>query len=191
MPHLCDNANHHTTNKLCFTTICSLPGAASISSRSSLAIKSVAYKRTKFVVWGRRYSVGNVLLLGKCQVQHELKFGLIHKIICIQEHLYVYFLVKKFNTLGYRSSVNAYLVIERDGSDPRDFSCVTVKSDLLNYHPLDLYIQIADGSVPLVRLRYFVMKIQTISFTPVPRRFIQCSFSFNLSISFLHLLPNP
>lgn len=101
-------------------------------------------------------------------MQHELKFGLIHKIICIQEHLYVYFLVKKFNTLGYRSSVNAYLVIERDGSDPRDFSCVTVKSDLLNYHPLDLYIQIADGSVPLVRLRYFVIKFQRLHLRQFP-----------------------
>jgi hypothetical protein len=73
-----------------------------------------------------------VLLLGKCQVQHELKFGLIHEIIYIQEQLYVYFLVKKFNTLGYHSSVNTYLVKKRDGSDPSDFSCVTVKSDLLD-----------------------------------------------------------
>jgi hypothetical protein len=132
VPHLCDNANNDTTHKLFFTTMCSLPGAASISSRSFLAIESVVYTRTKFVVWGRRYSVGNVLLLGKCQVQHELKFGLIHEIIYIQEQLYVYFLVKKFNTLGYHSSVNTYLVKKRDGSDPSDFSCVTVKSDLLD-----------------------------------------------------------
>ena len=101
--------------------------------------------------------MGNVLILGKCPVEHELQFGLIHKIIWIPEVKSVYFLVKKLITLGFRSYVNAYLVKERDGSDTNDFSCVTV-NDLLDYHPLDLCVP-KIGSVSHVKMRYFVMKV--------------------------------
>ena len=89
------------THKLIATTIGFLPGSELISLRTSLGPQSFVYTTTKVQVWGRRYSVGNVLILGKCPVEHELQFGLIHKIIWIPEVKSVYFLVKKLITLGF------------------------------------------------------------------------------------------
>jgi hypothetical protein len=125
------------TQKLVPTTISFLPVAALITLRTSFFPQSFVYTSSKIQVWGRQYSIGNVLVLGKCSAEHELQFGLIPKIIWIKEEKSVYFLVKKLITLGFRSFVNAYIVKERDLSDTADFSFVTV-SDLLD--PLDLCV---------------------------------------------------
>ncbi len=90
------------THKLFLTTICSLLGAASISSRSSLAMESV-YTSTKVVVLGKAiFYWYNVLLLIKCQVQHELQFGVIHNIIWIQEQRSI-LLFKKLPRIPFKS----------------------------------------------------------------------------------------
>ena len=86
------------THKLFPTTISFLPAAALITLRTSLTPQSFVYTSAKIQVWGTQYSIGNLLVLGKCPAEHELQFGLIHKIIWIREEQSAYFLVKKLIT---------------------------------------------------------------------------------------------
>lgn len=143
------------THKLQANTIGSIPDSAVISLKLSLGVSSVVFTTTKVRVWGRKYSVGNYLILNKCPIEGELQFGIIQKIIWLEETKSAFFYVKKMRTLGFKSFVNAYIVEQTDDSDGLNFSCVSV-DDLLDYHPLDMYIPTIGAPMHL-KLRYFVM----------------------------------
>lgn len=114
------------THKLTPSTINTHIASRVLSARLSLREESVIHTCFKIKVWGRRYSVGNIVVLGRCLTERELQFGKICTVIWLRKTKSVFFLIKKMKTVGLCSDLNVYLVKIPDDMDLSNFACVSV-----------------------------------------------------------------
>ncbi len=109
----------------------------------------------KAQIFGRRYSKGNVVILGKDR--GILQFGQIENIIWKNAQAYLFF--KKITTVGLNSTVGAYIVKHldyRDNSPASSAFSLFATSELLDFHPLDISMPFSDHDM-YIRLRYHVI----------------------------------
>lgn len=144
------------SHKLQTVLVTSLQGHAVIRERLVIGEHDVVKTSTKAVIFGRRYSTGNVVIVGK---KHGiLQFGHIQTIVWQNQQAYL--LLKEMKTIGLDTAVGAFIV-EHSVLDCNSifalsaFHLVTVK-ELLDFHPLDICMPFSDHKM-YIRLRYHVM----------------------------------
>ena len=103
----------------------------------------------KALFCGRKYSVGNIVILGK--TEGEFQFGRASHIIWWDNIFYL--LIEKLETNGFHVHLNAFHIAKLKENLSREFSIVKV-SKLLYFHPLDSFHKIQDGNT-YVRLKYY------------------------------------
>ena len=147
-PDLLCSDEFKKTHKLEPVSLNSFPGGETVATVLQISIKSIVYCSLKFSYCGRRYSQGNVVVIGK--QNSELEFGEIKKIVWQESRPIL--VVEHLHTLGFEPHFHAYAV---SNSDCPVFSCLSV-NDLFDFHPLDK-ISKSGYSHDFVRLNYHVM----------------------------------
>lgn len=129
-----------------------LNGWQIILERLHLDLDSTVTISVKAKIWGRRYSKGNIVVLGKRCGDRILEFGLVETIIWSPINELAYLFVKKMETLGLDQSINAYNVKQQTG----DTFLILSINELYDYHPLDVYTPYDDREM-YVRLKYSII----------------------------------